>query len=97
MNEPHERCWYCNKVSSRDIETDAEGFSKKRFFRDNDIPIRVVCEDCKEIIEDLLLDYEAQDDVYGWKIANDNEELDSISSVNDFEEEDISYNEIEDY
>lgn len=97
MNEPHERCYYCNKVSSRDIETNAEDFTKKRFFRDNDLSVRVVCEDCKEVIEDLLLDYEAQDDVYGWKIANDNEELIDYAHHDAGQEEEVQDYEVEDY
>lgn len=95
MNEPHERCYYCNKVSSRDIETNAEDFTKKRFFRDNDLPVRVVCEECKEVIEDLLLDYEKQDDVYGWEIANDNKDVYIETYIEDTFEEEVSDFEIE--
>lgn len=81
MTITHERCFYCNKVSSRDIETNAEEFTKKRFFRDPKLDTRLTCEDCKEVIEELMLDYEKLDDVYGWANANDNKISDVLDLV----------------
>lgn len=64
------RCAVCNRVSSVLIETNVEDYTKKRFFRD-DKHVDVICEDCKEVHEDLMLDYEGQDDP--WRnYSNDN-------------------------
>lgn len=94
MTITHERCFYCNKVSSKDIETNAEEFTKKRFFRDPQLDTRLTCEDCKEVIEELMLDYEGQDDVYGWSIANDNRIeglLDSLPEEEEIEVQDYEF------
>jgi hypothetical protein len=68
------RCAVCNRVSSVLIETNVEDYTKKRFFRD-DKHADVICEDCKEVHEDLMLDYEGQDDP--WRnYSNDNSNYD---------------------
>jgi hypothetical protein len=73
------RCKICNRVSSELIETNLGDFTKKRFFRDDEHQ-DVLCEECKEIHEDLMLDYESQDDP--WRhYSNDNSKRDQEISV----------------
>lgn len=73
------RCKNCNRVSSELIETEIGDFTKKRFFRD-DQHQDVLCEECKEIHEELMLDYESQDDP--WRhYSNDNSKQDQEVSV----------------
>lgn len=92
----HERCFYCNKVSSRDIETNAVEFTKARFFRDPDLPTRTACEGCKEVIEELMLDYEKQDDVYGWRAYHaDNDSFAEDFVTLDFIIDEISSEDLE--
>jgi hypothetical protein len=58
------------------IETFPGEVTTKRFIRDPLIPENTLCEECKEIHEDLMQSYVAKDDPYGWnayKGVNDNE------------------------
>jgi hypothetical protein len=65
------RCSSCNRVSSALIETELGDFTKKRFFRDDEHQ-DVLCEECKEVHEELMLDYENKDDP--WRhYENDND------------------------
>jgi hypothetical protein len=62
----HRRCVSCNKVSSQDIETNSGDFTTEYFMID---PIRkdsFICKECREWHEELMADYEAKDDPYGW-------------------------------
>lgn len=52
------RCSICNKVSSRDIETNLGDFMNKSFVPDPKNSQFYVCVDCKESHESLMLDYE---------------------------------------
>lgn len=59
------RCKHCNKVSSQDIETEAGDFSTSYFKEDTDKAY--LCDECSEWHEELMADYEAKDDPYGWE------------------------------
>lgn len=62
----NKRCKCCNKVSSQDIETDVGDFSTDYFTEDqNDNSF--ICKECSEWHDELMSDYEAKDDPYGWQ------------------------------
>jgi len=62
----NKRCGICNRVSSRDIETDIGSFTKNAFVADPSDNKHYICSECKEIHEELMLDYELKDGVWGW-------------------------------
>jgi len=73
------RCVICNKVDDKEIETNAGDFCEDGFYPDPTNEHYSLCKECKESVEELKLDYENQDDIYGWlrDFANDNGSPDS--------------------
>ena len=63
------RCVCCNKVSSKEIETDIGDYSKSEFVVDPINPSAFICKECKEWHEDLMMNYHQKDDPYGWDNA----------------------------
>lgn len=84
MNNKY-RCSICNKVSSRDIETNYEETTKHTFVRDPKDKQHFICMDCNLIYQDLMVDYYIQDDPYGW--FSDEEEF-NLEIDNDSDSED---------
>lgn len=74
----NERCDICNKVSSREIETNPGDFSKNPFVPDPGRDFGFICVECKEHVEELSLEFLLGDDPYGWdqapEPANDNDD-----------------------
>lgn len=66
MSDSHRRCSVCNRVSSKDIETNALETYKGNFVPDPINRLHFVCVDCKEVHEELMLDYAHKDGVWGW-------------------------------
>jgi hypothetical protein len=79
--EFNRRCSICNKVSSHDIQTNLGDFTKKSFVPDPKNPMFFICEECKVVHEDQMLDYQKKDDLVAgwlrfWLGDNDNESED---------------------
>lgn len=81
------RCTICNRVSSKDIQTNACEYKDVPFVPDT-YGQGFICLDCKQSVESLLLDYEQDDDIWGWEytIAEDEDDNDKIVLDNDDEE-----------
>lgn len=60
------RCKHCNKVSNQDIETEVGDFSSS-YFKEDTKDKYYLCDECSEWHEELMADYEAKDDPYGWE------------------------------
>lgn len=61
------RCCVCNSVSSEAIETNPGDWKNVNFVRDSLYATDIVCTSCKEQHEELMLEYEQNDSVWGWK------------------------------
>lgn len=80
------RCYICNKVTSKAIETNAEELCKK-IVRDDHDESRMVCIECKEASDEVLNDFRMEDDYYfGWnrsELKHENDNLPEPSEVED--------------
>ena len=57
MNNKKLRCYICNRVNTRSIETNALETVKGHFHRDKRDDTKVLCEECQGVIQDQLSEY----------------------------------------
>lgn len=84
------RCSICNCVSSESIETELGDFREVNFVPDPISSLHVVCQECKQAHEELMLEYEKDDDVWGWKYQSTPDNVIIVDFTPEEEREDDS-------
>lgn len=94
--EYNTRCKTCNRVSSKEIETDAFDQYNGKFIYDPVDDNAFICMECSEWHQELMLDFSYKDDPWGWEDSGEEEKLllvleELTTDINQTLEEEILY------